>query len=140
MKGAFCLDPAFFDQIYGEEIRQEIASLVDINGPVLSADQIGAQPDLLRDIDVILSGWGAPVFNADLLEHAQNLKAVFYGAGSVKGLVSDPFWQRRVQITSAYACTVKWSPILASRALALRRSLAFWLGVIGVTRLARSCL
>jgi phosphoglycerate dehydrogenase-like enzyme len=103
MIGAFCLDPALFDLIYGDELRAEIAALVDITGPVYSAERIAQNPGLLREVEVIFSGWGAPEFNAEVLSQAPKLRAVFYGAGSVKGLVSDAFWERGIELTSAYA-------------------------------------
>ena len=52
---------------------------------------------------MILSGWGSAVYTAELLAAAPKLKAVFYGAGSIKYLVTDAFWGRGIQITSAYA-------------------------------------
>jgi phosphoglycerate dehydrogenase-like enzyme len=103
MIGAFCLDPAQFETIYGEGLRNEIASLVEITSPVWSAAEISERPELLRDVDVIFSGWGAPLFSTEVLAQAPRLRVVFYGAGSVKYLVTDAFWERAIQVTSAYA-------------------------------------
>lgn len=103
MKAAFCLDPAMFEQIYGEELRAQIGALVDLAEPVYSDQQIAADPQILHDVDLIFSGWGAPVLTPQVLAHAPNLKVVFYGAGSVKYFVTDASWERGIQVTSAYA-------------------------------------
>jgi phosphoglycerate dehydrogenase-like enzyme len=41
--------------------------------------------------------------DAAFLAAAPRLRAVFYGAGSVKGIVSDAFWAKGIPITSSYA-------------------------------------
>lgn len=58
---------------------------------------------MLESAEVILSGWGMPKMDAAFLAAAPHLQAVFYGAGSVKGITTDAFWARSIQITSAAA-------------------------------------
>ena len=41
--------------------------------------------------------------DGEFLEAAPNLQAVFYGAGSIKHIVTPDFWDRDILITSAYA-------------------------------------
>ncbi len=101
-KGLFALDPSAFDKIYGPPERQEINHLVDIYAPVQTAASLKADPSILREAEVILSGWGAPQFTNELLAAAPNLKAVFYGAGSVHYFVTDAFWERGILLSSAW--------------------------------------
>jgi phosphoglycerate dehydrogenase-like enzyme len=54
-------------------------------------------------MDVLLSGWGGPQLNERFLNQAPNLKAVFYGAGAVRHLLSDAFWDRQIVVTTAIA-------------------------------------
>lgn len=103
MKAIYCLDSAAYELIYGEDEQKAISELVEVVGPVRSAQEIAHRPRLLEEIDLIFSGWGGPVFTKDVLEGAPKLKAVLYGAGSVKYMVTDEFWQRDILITSAYA-------------------------------------
>ena len=103
LKSLYILDPQAYDWIYGPTERAAIARLVDFIAPPQTADILNDNPDLLYDVDAIFSGWGAPVFTPDLLAHTPNLKVVFYGAGSVKGLVTPDFWARRIRLTTAYA-------------------------------------
>lgn len=38
----------------------------------------------------------------EILNHASHLKAFFYGAGSIRYLVTEAFWKRKILISSAY--------------------------------------
>lgn len=44
---------------------------------------------------------GAPSFDETLLDAAPNLKVVFYGAGTLKHVLTVAFWQRDIQVTTA---------------------------------------
>lgn len=101
-KALYILDPGPYEWIYGPTEREDINKLVDVIAPQQTAQSIREHPELLRDVQVILSGWGAPVMDEAFLDLAPNLKAVFYGAGSIRGIVDHPFWQRGLVITSAY--------------------------------------
>ena len=100
-KGIFILGSWHRENIYGPEEQADLARLVDIAAPMQTAETIEANPGLLRDVDVIFSGWGAPVFNREFLEAAPNLKAVFYASGTVKGFVTDEFWARGIELSGA---------------------------------------
>ena len=103
MKGIFILDEQPYNDIYGPQERQAIASALDIVAPPQTSASIGAHPELLADVDVIFSGWGAPTMDAGFLAAAPRLKAVFYGAGSVRYFVTEAFWARGIRLTSAAA-------------------------------------
>lgn len=103
LKAIYLLNESAFDQIYGPEERRDIEELVDLIAPLQTAQTIAEHPDLLADVEVILSGWGMPTMDEVFLAAAPKLKAVFYGAGSIKRIVTDAFWARGIPITSAYA-------------------------------------
>ena len=102
LKALYILDPAPYDWIYGPAEREEINRLVEVIAPPQTVQSIRQHPELLRDVEVILSGWGAPTMDEAFLAQAPNLKAVFYGAGSIRGIVDDAFWKRGIVISSAY--------------------------------------
>ncbi len=102
-KGLYILDAGSVDLIYGPEERRDIAELVDIAQPPQTKESVARNPGLLAEVDVIFSGWGAPTMDAAFLATAPRLKAVFYGAGSIRGFVTEAFWQRGIAVTSAYA-------------------------------------
>jgi phosphoglycerate dehydrogenase-like enzyme len=103
MKSLYILDPNAFDTLYPQPERDEIAALANFYAPLQSPEMIADKPAILRDAEAVFAGWGTPRFDQTLLDAAPNLKVVFYGAGSVKGMVSDAFWERGIQITTAYA-------------------------------------
>jgi phosphoglycerate dehydrogenase-like enzyme len=103
LKALYLLNESAFDQIYGPDERRDIAELVDVIAPLQTAWTVAEHPELLADVEVILSGWGMPTMDEAFLAAASNLKAVFYGAGSIKKIVTDAFWGRAIPITSAYA-------------------------------------
>ncbi len=102
-KGLFILNSDAFELIYGDALLAEIAGRVELVAPPQTARSILANPSLLADVEVIFSGWGAPVMDEAFLCAAPKLRAVFYGAGSIKGLATEAFWARGIAITSAYA-------------------------------------
>jgi len=103
LKGIYILDPGAFRDIYGDAEREDIGRLVDIYAPQQTRETIAKSPLILRDAEIIFSGWGAPLMDENFLAAVPRLKAVFYGAGSLKGVVTDAFWKRGALITSAYA-------------------------------------
>ena len=52
---------------------------------------------------MILSGWGMAKMDEAFLAAAPKLKAVFYGAGSIRYFMTDAAWDRGILVTSAYA-------------------------------------
>lgn len=100
MKGLYILGDT--DLIYGHEAMREVEELIEITSPPLSASEAIQKPEILSDVEIIMSGWGGPHVNEEFLKLAPNLKAVFYGAGSIKGIVSDAFWNHGITISSSY--------------------------------------
>ncbi|EIQ00956.1 phosphoglycerate dehydrogenase-like oxidoreductase [Opitutaceae bacterium TAV1] len=99
----FLLNPASMDRIYGEEERADISRLAAAPPPLLTAQTWREQPEVCRSAEVIFSGWGMPCADEEFLAAFPALKAVFYGAGSVKGFVTDALWQRGIIVSSAGA-------------------------------------
>jgi len=103
LRGLYVLDGPSFELIYGPEEQRDIAELVDIDAPPQTPESIAGNPALLAKADVIFSGWGAPKMDEAFLRSAPNLRAVFYGAGSIRYFTTDAFWKRAVVVTSAAA-------------------------------------
>jgi len=55
----------------------------------------------LRDVEVLVTGWGGPSLGPELLAMAPRLRAVLHAGGSVKGQISQAFWDAGVLVTSA---------------------------------------
>lgn len=103
MKGIFFYNEDVNDRVYGPNEREILSELVELYPVQLDRINWQKHRDLLRDVDVIFSSWGGPEVTSEFLASAPNLKAIFYGAGSIKGIMTDAAWERGVRITSAYA-------------------------------------
>jgi phosphoglycerate dehydrogenase-like enzyme len=103
LRGLFILDTAARDLIYGPQEREDICRLVDMPDPPQTRASIVDSPELLRNMDVMFSGWGAPVLDDEFLARAPRLKAVFYGSGSVATVMTHSAWARGIIVTTASA-------------------------------------
>lgn len=103
LKGLYVLNTNAYNWIYGPEERADLVEIVDIYAPELTQETLLAQPEILAEAEVILSGWGMARLDEALLAHAPNLKAVFYGAGSIRYFVTEASWARGIRVTSAAA-------------------------------------
>ncbi|MFF9568836.1 hydroxyacid dehydrogenase [Streptomyces sp. NPDC014685] len=89
--------------VYPDEVLAGIGRLARWQGPPLTREQLEEDPGVLREADVLFTGWGAPVLDAAFLSHAPRLEAVFVAAGSVRHLTTPEFWARDIPIVSAAA-------------------------------------
>lgn len=103
VRALYLLNPDAYDDIYGPDERADIACLVEVIAPVQTAQNVRINPSILADVDVILTGWGMAVLDETLLAAAPALKAIFYGAGSIRYFVTDAMWARGIVVTSAAA-------------------------------------
>lgn len=102
LKGLYVLSAEAYDMIYGPQERIDIAKYVDIYSDLVTTERFSKNPEILHDAEVLFSGWGAPRFTKGFLDHAPNLKAIFYGAGSVRELCDDgELFKRDIIITNS---------------------------------------
>lgn len=95
-KAIFILHDNFHRVIYPTDIYDAIKAQVNVIETPFSAESIQQNLSILEDVTVLFSGWGGPTLDANFLAHAPNLKAVFYGAGSVRRLVTPEFWESNI--------------------------------------------
>ena len=102
LKALFVLDESAYAMTYGADERQRIAEMVDLVGPPMTRDDLKGQREVLRGVQVLLSGWGAPLMDEATLGAAPDLEAIFYAAGAVSGWITQPVWDRGIIVSSAY--------------------------------------
>jgi len=102
LKALFILNASSYSTIYGEADRAQIASRVDVYAAPQTAQSVKEHPEVLREMEVMFSGWGAPTLDAAFLAAAPRLRMLFYGAGSVRQVMTAAAWERGVRVTSAY--------------------------------------
>ena len=101
-KALMVLDPHSRDLIYGPDERRDLDALVEWVGPPQTRDTVLACSGL-RAAEWIFSGWGMASLTPALLEAAPALRWILYGAGSIRGFMTDAAWDRGLRVTSAYA-------------------------------------
>lgn len=103
MKAIFCLDAGAWELIYGDEVSDALSELVNLDRSVYTPAALLEGQGKFEDVDLLVSGWGGPALDGQRLDNLPSLKGVLYGAGSVRPIVSDAFWERGMWISSAYA-------------------------------------
>lgn len=71
--------------------------------PVLDDLSSARAVSVLADVELLVTGWGCPPLDADVLRAAPRLRAVVHTAGSVRGHVTDACWDRGIEVSSAAA-------------------------------------
>lgn len=96
------MDADAFALLFDEPRRERLTTLADVADRVLLTNL--DDPDyaaLLREVEVLVTSWGAPQLTAERLARMPKLRAVLHAAGSVQHLVSEAFWSRGIRLTSA---------------------------------------
>lgn len=124
-KTALILSPDALASAFGEPVLRRLRT--QLSGVLVIAPSEGWSQyrDALREIEVVFSGWGAPVMDAEFLDAVPRLKIVFYAGGSVRYFITNAFWRRGVRLTTAQ--TINAIPVaefvLSAILLGLKR---FW--------------
>ena len=101
-RALFALPASMYEVIYAGHPRERLDQRVDIIGGPMDQEAVAAFPRL-NEVEFLLMGWGSPRLDAELLAALPRLRAVLYGAGSIRAVVSDAFWARGLPICSAAA-------------------------------------
>lgn len=102
IRAIFLLSAAEFPKLYAEETRARLRRSAVVASEVIPSEKWKQHRESLATADVIFSGWGAPVMDAEFLAATPRLQAVFYAAGSVRYFVTEAFWDRDIRLTTAH--------------------------------------
>jgi phosphoglycerate dehydrogenase-like enzyme len=103
MKAVFLNDGFQTYRVYTDELREEMAKHMDLYPDVVRRDEMDGHAAALREAEAVFSTWGMPALTEEEIEkYLPNLRAVFYGAGTVQ-YFARPFLARGVKVCSAWA-------------------------------------
>lgn len=97
------LSPEALASAYGEPVLTRLQAGVDRLSIITPGTAWREHTAVLREAEVIFSGWGAPRMDDEFMQHVPKLRAVFYAGGSVRYFATGALWQRGVRLTTAQA-------------------------------------
>lgn len=90
---------SLFTDLFDERALARLGRFIELDDEPLTAD-LTEPPASARDTEILITGWGAPRFDADMLAHWPNLRAIVHAAGSVKRLVTPDLWACGIRVSS----------------------------------------
>ena len=103
---ALCYDARLYRDSFAEADWQRLANVVDIadRAPLMSYVDERAVA-VLEDVDILITGWDAPLLDAAGLANLPRLRMISHLGATVKAHHSPAVWQRGVRVSSAVEAT-----------------------------------
>jgi phosphoglycerate dehydrogenase-like enzyme len=96
------MQPWVLPDLFPADLLERLRTLVRLEpGVALTSFGTKEAAAVLRDVDVLVTGWGCPRIDGAVLAAAPRLRAVIHAAGSVKGHVDPAVFARGVTVSSA---------------------------------------
>jgi phosphoglycerate dehydrogenase-like enzyme len=102
-RAAFAMQSDLQFSLFDNEGLERLEHILDLDRELCLTDFDAADPELLASIEVLVTGWGAPVVGRRELELMPRLRAIFHAAGTVKGHLMPDVWDRGILVTTAAA-------------------------------------
>ncbi|WP_407361049.1 hydroxyacid dehydrogenase [Microbacterium sp. LBN7] len=99
---AFAMPESVRQRVFSARTMTEYAGVGEVAGQLTEFDSASARR-ILGDVEVLITGWGAPRLDAALLDAAPRLEAVLHAAGTVKPYLDRAVLDRGVRVSSAAA-------------------------------------
>lgn len=126
---ALALKSAFYESMFSLRDRRRLASIAEVsNAPSFDSPDAEFLSKHLASADIAITSWHTPQFNETVLAAAPTLQMVCHAGGSVRPIVSDELWSRRIRITSAAAAISHGVAEFCVGLIITGCKRAFWLG------------
>lgn len=159
-------DSGLVAELFDAAALERLRTRVELDPDVLTSLVDARSRETLHDVEVLLTGWGAPRLDGPTLDLAPNLRLVAHTGGTVRRLVTPELWDRGVRVSSSATAnarpvaeyTLAMVLLAGKRALEAatsygrHRSLTAWeqpaplgnnglvVGVVGASRIGRQVL
>ena len=97
---ALAMGAAVAERQFGHGQLDRFGDTVEVLPGVISDFSQPGADDALVGVDILLTSWGCPRIDEQVLARAPGLKAVVHAAGTVKAMVADAVWDRGILICS----------------------------------------
>ncbi|TCN30370.1 hydroxyacid dehydrogenase [Sinorhizobium americanum] len=99
---AFAMQPGRTEHVLTPELFGRIDSLARILDPQpMTVFSDGRANRLLAEAEILVTGWGAPSFDADALRSAPRLRLIVHAAGTIKDLIDTSVFDAGIAVSHA---------------------------------------
>lgn len=96
------MSPAHPPRLFDDRLRQRLHELAEVDVDQIIDDfTTDDARAALRTAEVLLTCWGCPPLDADVMAATPALEAVIHSAGTVKSLIGPACWERGIAVSSA---------------------------------------
>ena len=99
---AFAMPESVRERVFPAPLMRDYGAVGEVAGHVTEFTSTEAR-EILRDVEVLVTGWGAPRLDSVLLDAAPRLDAILHAAGTVKPYLAPEVIERGVRVSSAAA-------------------------------------
>ncbi|WP_405729802.1 hydroxyacid dehydrogenase [Streptomyces sp. NBC_00028] len=101
-RAVFAMDPVHLPLLFPPALMHRLHQAADLDPALVVQDFTDpVAADALARAEVLVTGWGCPPLDADVLAATPRLRTVLHAAGSVRSLVGDALWERGITVSSA---------------------------------------
>ncbi|SDP36650.1 Phosphoglycerate dehydrogenase [Streptomyces sp. cf386] len=101
-RAVFAMDPVHLPLLFPAPLMTRLRQTSELDPALVVRDFTDpAAAEVLARTEVLITGWGCPRLDADVLTVAPKLRAVLHAAGSVRSLIGDALWKAGVAVSSA---------------------------------------
>ncbi|MBC7328018.1 hydroxyacid dehydrogenase [bacterium] len=118
----FLVQPHLIPQIFSEEVLAEFRKL----GEVKIWDGQAAKEFFLSGANIVITSWGTPKLEGNVLEIAPNLRFIFHAAGTVKPYVQPELLEKGVKVSSGSNIIARYVALTALGYILLAVKKIFW--------------
>jgi phosphoglycerate dehydrogenase-like enzyme len=102
IQAAFTMDPGSTEGVFTPELLYRLGqSCVIIDERPLESLYDDRAINVLHQTDILITGWGCPAIDGEVLAIAPRLKLIAHAAGTVKGFLSPEVFDRGITVTHA---------------------------------------
>ncbi|MEU6225956.1 hydroxyacid dehydrogenase [Streptomyces sp. NPDC047042] len=98
----FAMDPVHLPELFPPALLARLRELARIDPTLVVQDFTRPEATAaLAQTEILITGWGCPPIDADVLAAAPHLHTVLHAAGSVRNLIGEAAWERGLTVSSA---------------------------------------
>ena len=124
MRAALLMDPALVPFVFGDDERQRLAEMLEIDMTDAATSLAGIPAP--SEVELLITGWGVPVIDRDGLDAFPALRAIVHWGGGI-GFLDEAASARGIRISSARAANAIPVAEFTQAMITLAAKDAFWL-------------